>query len=389
MAGDIRSDIADSIHLKAVGTKVEYLAFTVKQSMNLPRKSRFAVQQTTPKGTLQPGHRMSPSAMNDDSPVGSKADPVEAAAVRGVVESLGRQIRATATDLQDSLLKVTGGFSGIASRARKTVDIAQQGLAPSEGRVGMSETLGAIQETLYGLLTSIRESSEQTRRFSGQIYPLEQALREVHQSLHRVEGIAEEARLAGLNRRLEAARSGHQVAVINAVTDESSNLVSNTTQTIASIRTCVRQLDTAVMNFAQQLNERVQHDTEMVLKNESMVNRLLNQLSIMHADLRNALEETQQIATELGGEISRTITGLQFQDRINQQLDHVAETLEAIERTLAPFESAASPSRVASRSRDWREWLERHSTMQSERSVLDSDTNNSVNHSDFGSVELF
>lgn len=332
---------------------------------------------------------MSPSALNNDAPVGAKADPVEAAAVRGVVESLERQIRATATDLQESLLKVTGGFSGIATRARRTVDIAQQGLAPSEGRVGMSETLGAIRETLYGLLTSIRESSEQTRRFSGQIYPLEQALREVHQSLHRVEGIAEEARLAGLNRRLEAARLGHQAAVINAVTDESRNLASNTTQTIASIRMCVRQLDTAVMNFSQQLNERVQHDTEMVLKNEGMVNRLLNQLSIMHADLRSALEETQQIATELGGEISRTITGLQFQDRINQQLDHVAETLEAIERTLAPFESAASPSRVASRSRDWREWLDRHSTMQSERSVLDSDTRNSVNHSDFGSVELF
>lgn len=389
MAGDVWSDLADSIDLKVVGTKVEHLAFIVKRSMNLSRKSRIAVQRTPPHSTSQPGHRMSPSASNNDAPVGAKADPVEAAAVRGVIESLERQIRATATDLQDSLLKVTSGFSGIASRARRTVDIAQQGLAPGEGRIGMSETVGAIQNTLHGLLTSIRKSSEQSRRFSGQIHQLEQVLRDVNQSLHRVEGIAEEARIVGLNGRHEAARAGAHGATFSVVANESKNLASNAAQTSASIRTCVHQLDTALKAVAQQLNERIQYDTELVMKNECMVNRLLSQLGMMHADLTGALEETQRIATELGGEISKTITGLQFQDRINQQLDHVAETLEAIEKTLAPFESAASPSRVASRSRDWREWLDRQSTMQSERSVLDSDTRNSVNHSDFGSVELF
>lgn len=233
--------------------------------MNLLRKIRSAIQhQTSQIATPSAQSRgTSASEMIDDAPVGSKADPAEAAAVRSVVESLERQIRATATDLQESLLKVTGGFSGIASRARQTVDIAQQGLAPGEGRVGMSETVGAetvgaIQETLHGLLTSILESSEQSRRFSSQIHQLEQVLREVNQSLSRVEGIAEEARIVGLNGRLEAARAGAHGAAFSVVANESKNLASNAAQTSASIRTCVRHLDTALKTVAEQLNERQQ-----------------------------------------------------------------------------------------------------------------------------------
>lgn len=357
--------------------------------MNLLRNIQLAVQHVIPQGESPSARETTASELSRNAPVGSKADPAEAAAIRSVVESLERQVRATATDLQESLIKVTGGFSGIASRARLTVNVAQQGLAPGEGRVGMSETVGAIQETLHGLLISIRESSEKSRHFSRQLHQLEQVLREVNQSLLRVEGIAEEARIVGLNGRLEAARAGVHGATFSVVANESKNLASNAAQSSASIRTCVHQLDTALKAVAHQLNERIQHDSELVTRSEAIVHRLLDQLSIMHADLTSALEETQKIATELGGEISRTVTGLQFQDRISQQLDHVAEALEAVEKTLAPFESAASPSRLASRSREWKQWLERQSTMESERSVLSSDGSGSVQHSDSGSVELF
>ncbi|MFO0976197.1 MAG: methyl-accepting chemotaxis protein [Planctomycetaceae bacterium] len=323
------------------------------------------------------------------APVGKSTDPSEVAAARSVLESLERQIRATATDLQDSLLKVSGGFGGIASRARQSVEIAQQGLAPGDGRVGMSETVHAIQTTLHGLLSSIRDSSEQSRRFSFQIHQLEQVLREVNQSLTRVEGIAEEARIVGLNGRLEAARAGAHGAAFSVVANESKNLASNAAQTSASIRGCVRQLDTALKKVAEQLNEQIRLDSDVVSQNEVMVNRLLMQLGMLHEDLTGALMQTQRIGSELGGEISRTITGLQFQDRINQQLDHIAEAIDAVERTLEPFESVASPARVARRARDWKSWLEQNSTMQSERSVVNSDVSGSVTHADFGSVELF
>lgn len=357
--------------------------------MMLLQKIRCAIQRLLPSQELTAEDERLCALSTDAAPVGRSTDPSEAAAAKSVLQSLERQIRATATDLQESLLKVSGGFGGIASRARQSVEVAQHGLEPGDGRVGMSETVHAIQTTLHGLLTSIRESSEQSRRFSQQIHQLEQVLGDVNQSLIRVEGIAEEARIVGLNGRLEAARAGAHGAAFSVVADESKNLASNAAQTSASIRACVRQLDSALKKVTEQLNDQIRLDGEVVSQNEVMVNRLLLQLGMLNEDLTGALMQTQTIGSELGGEISRTITGLQFQDRISQQLDHIAEAIDALEKTMEPFESVASPSRVAQRSRDWKRWMERNSTMQSERSVVNSDASSSVSHADFGSVELF
>ena len=358
-------------------------------TMMLLQKIRCAIQRLLPPQSQVEDNEGSYSASVNTAPVGRSTDPSEVVAAKKVLESLERQIRATATDLQDSLLKVSGGFGGIASRARQSVEIAQHGLAPGDGRIGMSETVHAIQTTLHGLLASIRDSSEQSRRFSHQIHQLEQVLREVNQSLTQVEGIAEEARIVGLNGRLEAARAGAHGAAFSVVANESKNLASNAAPTSASIRACVGQLDFVLRKVAEQLNEQIRLDGEVVSQNEVMINRLLMQLGMLHEDLTGALTQTQRIGSELGGEISRTITGLQFQDRINQQLDHIAEAIDAVEKTLEPFESVASPARVAQRSHDWKQWMERNSTMQSERSVVNSDASNSVSHADFGSVELF
>lgn len=358
-------------------------------AMMLLQRIQCAIHRLLPSQSMVVGNERDFALPTTEAPVGKSADPSEAAAAKCVLQSLERQIRATATDLQESLLKVSGGFGGIASRARQSVEVAQHGLDPGEGRASMSETVHAIQTTLHGLLTSIRDSSEQSRRFSQQIHQLEQVLRDVNQSLTRVEGIAEEARIVGLNGRLEAARAGAHGAAFSVVANESKNLASNAAQTSASIRACVRQLDAALKKVAGQLNEQIRLDSEVVSQNEVMVNQLLMQLGMLHEDLTGALLQTQNIGSELGGEISRTITGLQFQDRINQQLDHIAEAIDAVEKTLKPFESVASPARVAQRSRDWKQWMERNSTMQSERSVVNSDASNSVSHADFGSVELF
>jgi hypothetical protein len=82
---------------------------------------------------------------------------------------------------------------------------------------------------------------------------------------------------------------------------------------------------------------------------------------------------------------------LQFQDRVNQRLDHVVEALQALQENLTPFADEAEPELVESRAQDWSDWLCSRSTMQSERNIIGTGgaQSGSGGSSDFGSVELF
>jgi hypothetical protein len=85
------------------------------------------------------------------------------------------------------------------------------------------------------------------------------------------------------------------------------------------------------------------------------------------------------------------VMALQFQDRVNQRIDHVVEALEAIHENLSPYRAEVPAGRAESRAADWRQWLESKSTMQSERDLILSrnDTATSGDSGDCGSVELF
>ena len=318
------------------------------------------------------------------------ADPVEVAASLPILAALSTHLRDTASDLQNSVLEISSGFGGMADRVRETVNIAQSSLT-SNGGGGTGSTISEIRHVLDSLLSAVQESTQLSSRLAGRIEKLESVLANVNTSLRRVEKISEEARIVGLNGRLEAARAGNHGAAFNVVANETKNLGIHAAETSASIRGLVDQLDTSLRSVSSELQERINIDAETAQRCELTVSSLLDQLGTMHAGMTDSLYRTESLGESLSRDIGRSVMALQFQDRVNQRLDHVVEALMALQENLSPFADEAEPDLVESRAQDWSDWLSSRSTMESERSIIGSNgsVSDSGGNSDFGSVELF
>lgn len=82
--------------------------------------------------------------------------------------------------------------------------------------------------------------------------------------------------------------------------------------------------------------------------------------------------------TGVSRDIAKSIMALQFQVRVNQRLDHVAEALQALKENLASFRNVASTARMSSRSADSRVWLNSGSTMNSERQAIEMESERAI-----------
>ena len=319
-----------------------------------------------------------------------KADPTEVAAMLPILDSLAKHVHETAEDLQHSVLEISTGFGGMAARVRETVETAHSGLASDSG-LNTDNTIHEIRAVLGSLLSAVQESTNSSQQLSERLQKLEQTLGEVNASLRQVETIAEEARIVGLNGRLEAARAGSHGAAFNVVANETKNLGVHAAETSASIRKQVEQLNRSLHQVSTELRERISIDAASALDSQVKVTNLLDQLGVMHHGLTTSLQRTESLSEGVSRDITKSIMALQFQDRVNQRLDHVVEALQALKENLSPFKDVASAERASSRSADWRAWLNSRSTMSSERQVIgqDSKANPSTPASDFGSVELF
>jgi methyl-accepting chemotaxis protein len=319
-----------------------------------------------------------------------KADPTEVAAMLPILDSLAKHVHETAEDLQHSVLEISTGFGGMAARVRETVETAHSGLTSDNG-LNTDDTIFEIRSVLGSLLSAVQESTNSSQQLSERLQKLEQTLGEVNASLRQVETIAEEARIVGLNGRLEAARAGSHGAAFNVVANETKNLGVHAAETSASIRKQVEQLNRSLHQVSTELRDRISIDAASALDSQVKVTNLLDQLGVMHHGLTTSLQRTESLSEGVSRDITKSIMALQFQDRVNQRLDHVVEALLALKENLSPFRDVASPERASSRSADWRAWLNSRSTMNSERQVIgqDSQANSSAAASDFGSVELF
>jgi methyl-accepting chemotaxis protein len=319
-----------------------------------------------------------------------KADPTEVAAMLPILDSLAKHVQDTAEDLQHSVLQISSGFGGMAARVRETIETAHGGLTSDSGS-NTDETIHDIRAVLGSLLSAVQESTDSSQQLSERIQKLEQVLAEVNASLRQVETIAEEARIVGLNGRLEAARAGTHGAAFNVVANETKNLGVHAAETSASIRRQVEQLNRSLHQVSTELRQRITIDAESARDSQVKVTNLLDQLGVMHHGLTSSLQRTESLSEAVSRDITKSVMALQFQDRVNQRLDHVVEALQALKENLSPFRDVACAGKASSRSADWRAWLNSRSTMSSERQVigLDSDTKQSVTATDFGSVELF
>jgi methyl-accepting chemotaxis protein len=304
------------------------------------------------------------------APTGAEVDPAEVvAAWAPALPALSRQVGEAAQQMEAAVHQVCQSFRGIARRARETAQRAGQLLGHDEGgRDAVGEGVRLLQALLARLdhtSQAASQAAQQTVEQTRQLQAVGDAIELIRASLTEVDAVSVGLRVLAINARIEASRAGAQGTAFGVVAAETVELARRAGASSGRVRTLVEGLHAQVAASAGRINQWAQADLGRIAQARDEARAAMEFFSSSHREMRRLAQESAEGCRALAAEVSEAITGLQFQDAVNQRLGHVIDALAEL--------SAAAGCAGAAPGGDARAVIDRlldRCTMQQERQVL-------------------
>jgi methyl-accepting chemotaxis protein len=246
----------------------------------------------------------------------------------------GKQLRATSQQIESAVVGVCDSFQAILERVSGTTKRARSLVAGEKsekgGKRSFEELVGNCSNTLTGVLTAFEQTSAATMRTVQRIHGVEDASRQIGSVLAKLEQIARENRLLAMNARIEAANAGKLGAGFAVVAVEVASQSDRTmalTSEVNDLVVLLRNLADSTMRDVEKMQEQ---DRRRIESSRQEVGESLSLLRATHEEMQDTLSEITEESVRLAGDIGKSVRGLQFQDRVNQQMLHVVSDVEAV-----------------------------------------------------------
>jgi methyl-accepting chemotaxis protein len=314
----------------------------------------------------------------------SAASLQEVARYVPLMQVLRRQVSGAAEQIEQAVVGVCANFQQIAEQAQSGVSRASAFLderrGGGSGAAGVPALIERSRRTFDSLLQTLTRSAEVSREAIRHMQEIDRFASTMNESLRKLGDIADSNRLLALNARIEAARAGEygkgfEVVASEVVVqaDRSQGFIHEVSRLIQSLRSSTSMALTDLKGLEERGSASIESDRRQV-------DQALEAFNAVDAEMRSMLAEMSDDSARVGTEIHRAVNGMQFQDRVNQRLTHVADSLKVAEERLSQL-CAGFDIGDASLMQELRMWH----TMEEERQVADDDTA----HAKGGEVELF
>ena len=254
------------------------------------------------------------------------------------LDCLGNQLKQMSSQVEAAVVDVCDSFYSIADKARAETERLVHLLNPpqkQEGAKSFEQLLQSCGQMLVQLLETQSNSNAMIADAVGRLRKIDDSASKIEQALTQLEQISQGNRLLALNARIEAANSPQQERGFNAVAVELAAQTERTktlTSDVGDLSCLLRKLaESAVVDL-----KRMQADTLASSQNMRVeVDRTLSDLSVAYQTMREVVSQSQQTSTLLVKDIYEAIRGMQFQDRVSQQIAHVVHDLQVVRKHIA------------------------------------------------------
>jgi methyl-accepting chemotaxis protein len=200
---------------------------------------------------------------------------------------------------------------------------------------------------LDGLVRSLEELLKREEVVLGQVKGLAEYTGELDGMALGVRSVAEQINVLALNAAIEAARAGQQGRGFAVVADEVRKLAASSAGTGEQIGGKVEEI-TRTMNHTLELAKSSKGiDDELVSNAEQNIAQVLsmleNTINVLNADAESLRGNSENISNE----ISAMLVDLQFQDRVNQVLQHVLDSICRTETSIKDISRQSLDTRRA------------------------------------------
>jgi methyl-accepting chemotaxis protein len=273
-----------------------------------------------------------------------------------IVPLWSRHIETARFQTEDAGNTLALRFAGINDKlAAAEAASAQAAGGMGSDKGGMVALIEDAERELSGIVVALEEALRSKDRVLDQIRDLAKFTGDLKRMAHDVAEIASQTNLLALNAAIEAARAGEAGRGFSVVADEVrklSNLSGETGKRISENTEVIARAMDATLRLA---GETAKHDDEVLNKGKDMIRDVLTRFNDATEKLGAAAHILQSESRGVRDEVTEVIVNLQFQDRVNQILGHVKDSMSRFEALLeerrAKLNAGVTPEPVAAE--DW------------------------------------
>ncbi len=326
-----------------------------------------------------------PTTVGSRKYIKSGPDSTAISAILIVLDRLGMQLKDIAQDIEGSVNGVCEGFQGMGTRARAALTTAADALDTSCDGGGLQSFVHRVGMSLEIMLQRIESSRDFSAVLSHEIEDITARFSTVLALGEKVSNVAESAKWATYKSRTALSSQGNCKAQFEELIEETSVLAQEAGTIGQALSSVVSGLNSAMLRASNRARSKAEEDAGATASTENTVRNMLDQLSASYEKMTHSLSNSAAMSRQLNLDIGQAVMSMQFQDRVNQRIGHLIDSIDELTHELKPYTATADAELTSSLTQLWLERLAERSTMASERALV----NASADDADLGSIELF
>ena len=250
--------------------------------------------------------------------------------------------------LGDAIGKLLSSFEGMHQLIQAQRDAAVS--VSGDGDASIQHSLGETSETLKVLVGSIVNNSKIGMELVEKMESVSQQVQGILQVLGEIDSISKQTNLLSLNAAIEAARAGESGRGFAVVADEVRKLSARAEHFSMQIRGNVKQVHAAIVDAEQSINKMASLDMDFALDSKNRLDAIMQRVQQSNQDMSQVIVKQAEISGKVNEVVGSAVTSLQFQDLVNQLLQHSRLRLDSMQEAwriigdLAQDEQSGKPT---------------------------------------------
>ncbi len=278
-------------------------------------------------------------------------------AIAQVIETLSGELVLTSDDIETHVRELAGKFQNMALAARAQTETVE-GLMSSVQKIELdgesiplADLSAGLSQTLTDLVDKINQLTARGSAMSLALADVQAEIKSMQASITQIERINKQTKLLSLNAKIEAARAGAAGRGFAVVATEIGDLAGAVNTLSDTVKKQILTVSDGVLRSGSLLREisAIEMSEENV-NAQTRIKAMMGCLVDRNAAVADALHKTAVSSQGMEQAVSGAIVGMQFQDRVMQQIQNVNGALAIIGRAATSLAAQSPGTPVASAS---------------------------------------